>query len=98
MRVLLVITDAPWYEPTGYAAAWVAALEAEGAVVDRVAALPASWAAGGLPTPDLVIGHVLVEEVAAFAPTLQAVAALEAAGAPLLPRGPRPAGRRARRR
>ena len=84
MRVLLVITDAPWYEPTGYAAAWTTALEAEGASVDRLAALPASWAVSGPPSYDLVIGHVLVEEVAAFAPTLQAVAALECAGARLL--------------
>ena len=45
MRVLLVITDAPWYEPTGYAEAWVGALEAEDATVDRVAALPVGWAA-----------------------------------------------------
>ena len=84
MRVLLVITDAPWYEPTGYADAWVQALEAEGAEVDRVAALPAGWTGGGPPPYDLVVGHVLVEEVAAFAPTLQAVTALEAAGARLL--------------
>ena len=84
MRALLVITDAPWYEPTGYAAAWVRALEDEGAVVDRVAALPPSWAVDGPPAYDLVVGHVLVEEVAAFAPTLQAVSALECAGAPLL--------------
>ena len=84
MRVLLVITDAPWYEPTGYAAAWVRALEDEGAVVDRVAGLPAGWAADGPPAYDLVVGHVLVEEVAAFAPTLQAVSALECAGARLL--------------
>jgi glutathione synthase/RimK-type ligase-like ATP-grasp enzyme len=84
VRVLLVITDAPWYEPTGYAAAWVSALEAEGAEVERVAALPAGWAAGGPPPYDLVVGHVLVEEVAAFAPTLQAVTALEACGARLL--------------
>jgi len=84
VRVLLVITDAPWYEPTGYADAWVTALEAEGAQVDRVASLPAAWAADGPPEHDLVVGHVLVEEVAAFAPTLQAVTALEASGARLL--------------
>ena len=84
MRVLLAITDAPWYEPTGYAAAWVRALEQEGAQVDRVAGLPADWARTGPPAYDLVVGHVLVEEVAAFAPTLQAVSALEAAGARLL--------------
>ena len=84
MRVLLVITDAPWYEPTGYAEAWVRALEEQGAQVDRVAALPAGWAAAGPPSYDLVVGHVLVEEVAAFAPTLQAVTALEASGARLL--------------
>ena len=84
MRVLLVITDAPWYEPTGYAAAWVRALEDEGAEVDRIAALPAEWAVDGPPAYDLVVGHVLVEEVASFAPTLQAAAALECAGARLL--------------
>jgi glutathione synthase/RimK-type ligase-like ATP-grasp enzyme len=84
VRVLLVITDAPWYEPTGYAAAWVQALEAEGATVERADGLPAGWAAGGPPAYDLVVGHVLVEEVAVFAPTLQAVTALEAAGARLL--------------
>ena len=63
----------PGTSRTGYAAAWVAALEDEGAVVERLAALPASWAAHGPQQTDLVIGHVLVEEVAAFAPTLQAV-------------------------
>ena len=84
MRVLLVITDADWYEPTGYAEAWVQALEGEGATVERLAALPSGWAAGGPPTADLVVGHVLVEEVVAFAPTLQAVTALEASGARLL--------------
>jgi glutathione synthase/RimK-type ligase-like ATP-grasp enzyme len=84
VRVLLVVTDASWYEPTGYADAWVQALQAEGATVERVAALPAGWAVAGPPAYDLVLGHVLVEEVAAFAPTLQAVTALEAAGALLL--------------
>ena len=54
MRVLLVITDAPWYEPTGYADAWVSALEAEGATVERAAGLPPGWAAGGPPPYDLV--------------------------------------------
>jgi [lysine-biosynthesis-protein LysW]--L-2-aminoadipate ligase len=84
VRVLLVITDAAWYEPTGYAAAWVQALEEQGAEVDRLAALPSEWALHGPPEHDLVVGHVLVEEVVAFAPTLQAVAALECAGARLL--------------
>ena len=55
-----------------------------GRQVDRLAGLPAGWAVDGPPPYDLVVGHVLVEEVAAFAPTLQAVTALEAAGAPLL--------------
>lgn len=84
MRVLLVITDADWYEPTGYADAWVRALTAEGAQVDRVAGLPEEWARTGPPSYDLVVGHVLVEEAVAFCPTLQAVSALEAAGAPVL--------------
>ena len=84
MRVLLLVTDAPWYEPTGYAEAWTRALEEQGAEVDRLAALPSAWAVDGPPAYDLVVGHVLVEEVAAFAPTLQAAAALEAAGRRLL--------------
>ena len=84
MRVLLVITDAPWYEPTGYAAAWAQALEEQGAEVDRLAALPSGWSLAGPPEHDLVVAHVLVEEVVAFAPTLQAAAALECAGARLL--------------
>jgi hypothetical protein len=84
VQVLLVITDADWYEPTGYAEAWVRALEEQGAEVERVARMTPSWAVDGPPDVDLVVGHVLVEEVAAFAPTLQAACALEAAGAPLL--------------
>jgi glutathione synthase/RimK-type ligase-like ATP-grasp enzyme len=84
VQVLLVITDADWYEPTGYAEAWVRALEEQGAEVERVARMMPSWAVDGPPDVDLVVGHVLVEEVAAFAPTLQAACALEAAGAPLL--------------
>lgn len=84
MDVLLVITDADWYEPAGYAAAWVDALESSGARVSRAASLPSGWGRTGPPLPDLVIAHVLVEEVAAFAPTLQAASALEAAGARLL--------------
>ena len=84
MRVCLVITDADWYEPSGYAAAWVRALGEQGAEVDRVAGVPQSWLADGPPHYDLVIPHVLVEEVAAFAPTLQAASVLAAAGARLL--------------
>ena len=85
MRILLVITDEPWYEPTGYAQAWVAALEEQGASVDRLAAVPADWARSGPPIDvDLVIPHVLVEEVAAFGATMQLAGILECAGARLL--------------
>ncbi len=81
MHVALVITDISWYEPTGYAAEWIRALEAEGATVDRLAGLPAD----GLPGRyDLAIAHVLAEEVAGFAPTFRLAALLEAAGVPLL--------------
>ncbi|MCV2488742.1 hypothetical protein OF117_05150 [Geodermatophilus sp. YIM 151500] len=86
MRVALVVTDEDFYEPTGYAGAWVQALEAEGCAVERLARIPAEWAIGGPPVGryDLAIAHVLVEEVAAFAPTLQVAALLEACGVPLL--------------
>lgn len=86
MRVLLVITDSPHYEGTGYREAWIAALEAEGASVDVLAAPPAAWPRCGVPAEawDLAIAHVLVEEVVAFAPTLRLAALLEATGTPLL--------------
>ena len=86
MRVLLVITDSPHYAGTGFAEAWTAALARQGCEVDRLAAIPPEWARSGPPlgTWDLVIPHVLVEEVAAFAPTMQLAALLEAAGLPLL--------------
>ena len=85
MRVALLMTDADFYAGTGYARAWEAALRAEGADVERLTGLPASWAVDGPPTGlDLVVDHVLVEEVAAFAPTLQAAAVLERSGVPLL--------------
>lgn len=86
MRVLLVYTDADFYAGCGYDAAWRAALEAQGARVEQLAALPEAWARDGVPAGRyaLAIPHVLVEEVAAFAPTLRLTAALEAAGVPLL--------------
>jgi glutathione synthase/RimK-type ligase-like ATP-grasp enzyme len=86
VRVLLLMTDAGFYAGTGYAEAWEAALTAEGAQVDRLAAAPRSWPTGGPPAGrwDLVIPHVLVEEVAAFGATLKAAAVLEACGVPLL--------------
>ena len=84
MHVGLLMTDAPWYAGTGYAEAWTAALQGEGAAVSRLTGLEPRWAAAGPPAYDLVVGHVLVEEVAAFAPTLQAAGVLEAAGVPLL--------------
>ncbi|MBW3607987.1 MAG: ATP-grasp domain-containing protein [Actinobacteria bacterium] len=80
MRVLLVITDAPWYEPTGYADAWQRTLRAHGCEVERLARAPSSPG----PRWDLVVAHVLNEEVAARAPTLRLAMALEAAGAALV--------------
>ncbi len=49
MRVLLVITDEDWYESAGYAAAWVRALEEQGAEVERLARVPADWPVTGPP-------------------------------------------------
>ncbi len=85
MRVLLLYTDASWYAGTGYDAAWRAALEAEGATVEQEARAPERWYRDGPPAGlDLVIPHVLAEEVVACGETLRAAALLEAAGAPLL--------------
>ena len=84
MRVALIVTDEDFYAGTGYAEAWTAALEAEGCSVERLARIPPEWALAGPPAYDLAIAHVLVEEVAAFAPTLQVAALLEACGVPLL--------------
>ncbi len=86
VRVLLVITDVDWYEDAGYAAAWVRALEEQGAEVERLARVPADWPVTGPPPGryDLAIAHVLVEEVVAYAPTFALAVLLEAAGVPLL--------------
>ncbi len=86
MRVLLAITDEDFYEPTGYAEAWCRALREAGAEVERLARIPPAWAEHGPPRDrwDLAIAHVLVEEVAAFAPTMKLAAVLETAGVPLL--------------
>src|SRR3712207_8541294 len=35
-----------WYEDAGYAAAWVRALEEQGAEVERLARVPADWPVG----------------------------------------------------
>jgi glutathione synthase/RimK-type ligase-like ATP-grasp enzyme len=86
VRVLLLYTDAPWYAGTGYDRAWRAALEAEGATVEQLARVPERWYRLGPPAReiDLVIAHVLAEEVVANGETLRAAALLEAAGAHLL--------------
>ena len=84
MRVALIVTDEDFYAGTGYAEAWTASLQAEGCTVERLARVPAEWAVAGPPAYDLAIAHVLVEEVAAFAPTLQVAALLEACGVPLV--------------
>src|SRR3954451_15229789 len=72
------MTDADFYAGTGYAEAWTEALAAHGPDVERVSAVPPAVA-----RYELAIPHVLVEEVAAFAPTLKAAALLEACGVPL---------------
>ncbi len=86
VRVLLAITDADFYEPTGYADAWCAALREDGAEVERLARVPPEWAQEGPPRGrwDLAVAHVLVEEVASFAPTMKLAAVLETSGVPLL--------------
>ena len=86
MHAALVITDAPWYEPTGFADAWTAALEAEGCSVERLAGPPADWGSRGPDTDryDLAVAHVLVEEVEALAATMRVATVLEAAGVPLV--------------
>ena len=85
MRVLLVYTDADFYAGTGYDAAWRTALEAEGATVEQLARVPERWYRDGPPRDvDLVVAHVLAEEVIACGETLRAAALLEQAGIPLL--------------
>ena len=86
MRVLLVITDSPHYAGTGFAEAWTAALERRGCEVERLARIPPGWATQGPPRGrwDIAIPHVLVEEVASFAPTMQLASLLESCGVPLL--------------
>ncbi len=83
MHVALLMTDADFYAGLGYAQVWTAALREQGAEVTRLTGLPSEWARAGAPRFDLVVPHVLVEEVAVVAPTLQAAAVLEAAGVPL---------------
>jgi [lysine-biosynthesis-protein LysW]--L-2-aminoadipate ligase len=83
VRVALVVTDAAFYSGTGYAEAWTEALQARGATVERLAAIAPGWAAEGPPDYDLAVAHVLVEEVAAFAPTLKLATLLERCGVPL---------------
>jgi [lysine-biosynthesis-protein LysW]---L-2-aminoadipate ligase len=84
--VLLVITDSPHYAGTGFAAGWTDALERQGCEVERLSAIPEQWALDGVPADrwELAIAHVLVEEVAACAPTMQLASLLESAGVPLL--------------
>lgn len=86
MRAALVITDEDFYAGTGYAEVWERALGEQGWEVERLARLPPAWAVDG-PEPgryDLAVPHVLVEEVAAFGPTVAVAAALELAGVPVL--------------
>lgn len=85
MRALLVYTDAHFYAQAGYDTAWRTALEAEGAEVDQIAGVPEPWHREGPPEDvDLVVAHVLVEELVAGGDTLRAATLLEQAGAPML--------------
>jgi glutathione synthase/RimK-type ligase-like ATP-grasp enzyme len=77
------MTDADFYAGTGFAEAWTAALEGAGATVDRLAGIPPEWGVSGPPRYDLAVAHVLVEEVAAFAPTLAVATLLERCEVPL---------------
>jgi [lysine-biosynthesis-protein LysW]---L-2-aminoadipate ligase len=88
VRVLLVITDSPYYAGTGFAGAWTQTLERHGCEVERLSGIPPQWALDGPPADrwQLAIPHVLVEEVAAFAPTMQLASLLESARVPLLNR------------
>jgi glutathione synthase/RimK-type ligase-like ATP-grasp enzyme len=79
--VLLLMTDAEFYDGAGFDRAWTEALEAEGAQVQQLARLPEAWQRDGVPPGiDLVVPHVLAEEVAVFGETLRAAAVLESAG------------------
>lgn len=82
--MLLLYTDAGFYAGAGYDRAWRTALEAEGARVTQLPRIPASWYADGPPAFDLVVPHVLAEEVVACGETLRAAALLEQGGALLL--------------
>jgi glutathione synthase/RimK-type ligase-like ATP-grasp enzyme len=86
VRVLLVYTDDPDYQRTGYAEAWTRALEEQGCEVERLPRMPPEWSVEPPPADrwDLVIPHVLVEEVAAYAGTLKLAALLERLGGTLL--------------
>src|SRR4051794_4439666 len=86
MRVLLAITDEGFFEDTGYAEAWGRALRERGAAAAGRAGAPPEWALAGPPADrwNLVVAHVLVEEVAAFAPVMKLATVLETAGVPLL--------------
>ncbi len=86
MHVILLYTDAAFYAGQGYDEAWREALAAEGARVTQLPRIPAAWYADGPPAReiDLVIAHVLAEEVLACGETLRAAALLEQAGVPLL--------------
>ncbi len=80
------MTVSPHYAGTGFAEAWTEALRRRGCEVDRLAAIPPEWATQGPPRErwQMVIPHVLVEEVAAFSATMQVAALLETAGVPML--------------
>jgi [lysine-biosynthesis-protein LysW]--L-2-aminoadipate ligase len=84
VRVLLIHSEDPEYRSIGYADAWRGALEERGCDVELLGHLPSLWAHDGVPSYDLAISHVLVEEVVAYQPTLKVAAALEATGTPLL--------------
>ena len=86
MRVLLLYPDLAKYRPAGYDRAWAGALRELGCEVDVMAATPDAWARSGPPAGrwDLVVPHVLIEDVVECGPGLRAAAVLEAAGAALL--------------
>ena len=86
MRILLLYPNLEKYRPTGYDRAWARALQELGCRVDLVPSAPDAWTRSGPPAErwDLVVPHVLIEDIVACGPALRTAALLEACGAPLL--------------
>lgn len=84
MRVLLLYTDAEFYAGLGFDRAWSRALADRGADVEVLPRPAESWSRQGPPDADLVIAHVLNEELFVGGETARAASLFEASGRPLL--------------